>query len=248
MPHQAQGLRRLFSSRGTRVVSVLAGPTAADEGEFVQALANRLSREDGRPVWLVDAVAGRIADRLGCRPLLPWRADLPLSRQVIRAGACGLIYAPGVLAGDAALARAAGDSRACGFLLFDGGRFTTTGAPLDRFTPQTLVALLGKRDAEAGYALAKALAATPSPSRLLFLGETADRAAQAARHFLNQAAEGCQARAEVCQIDNRRPETSSNTLTIEPNLTWVVSRIMQNDQPKVAHGGCSNSAEEVYQR
>lgn len=248
MPHQAQGLRRLFSSQDTRVVSVLAGPTAADEGEFVQALANRLSREDGRPVWLVDAVAGRIADRLGCRPLLPWRADLPLSRQVIRAGACGLIHAPGVLAGDAALARAAGDSRACGFLLFDGGRFTTTGAPLDRFMPQTLVVLLGKRDAEAGYALAKALAATPLPSRLLFLGETADRAAQAARHFLNQAAEGCQARAEVCQIDNRRPETSSNTLTIEPNLTWVVSRIMQNDQPKVAHGGCSNSAEEVYQR
>lgn len=246
MPHQALGLQQLFSGRAARIVSVLAGPSAADGGEFALAMASRLARNAG-PVWLVDNAAGGIAEKLGCRPLLPWRANLPLQQQVIGAGACGLIHAPGIEAGDAALSAAAVDSRGCGYLVFAGGRFSSEQAPLEPRTLQTLVILLGNRDAEAGYALVKALAAARSPARVLLLGEVAGRIAQAAGHFLGHALESRQTAGDVCQIGNRRPETSSNTLTIEPNLTWVVSRIMQNDQPKVAHGGSSKRAEEVYQ-
>jgi hypothetical protein len=245
--HQAQGLQRMFSGRAVHLLSVLAGPSAPASDEFVLALAGGLSRH-GQPVWLVETDAGRISERLGCRPLLPWRASQPLQQQVIRAGVYGLIHAPGIPAGDAALANAALESGGCNHLLFDGGRFSQAEAQLDPATAQTLVVLLGKQDAEAGYALIKALEATGSRARVLLLGEVAERVAQTARRFLHRVVESCQTGAGVCQIGNRRTETSSNTLTIEPNLTWVVSRIMQNDQPKVAYGGCGNSAEEVYER
>jgi hypothetical protein len=245
--HQAQGLQRMFSGRAVRMLSVLSGPSAPDSHGFVLALADELSRRN-RPVWLVETDAGRISQQLGCRPLLPWRASQPLQQQVIRAGGYGLIHAPGIPAGDAALANAALESHGCDHLLFDGGRFSQAEAPLDPGTTQTLVVLLGKQDAEAGYALIKALEAAHSCVRVLLLGEVAERIAQTARRFLHRAVESRQARAEVCQIGNRRTETSSNTLTIESNLTWVVSRIMQNDQPKVAHGGSGKGAEEVYER
>lgn len=246
MQHQALGLQQLFSGQGARLVSVLAGPSAPDRRGFVLALAAELARR-GQPLWLVETEAGGISAKLGCRPLLPWRASLPLQQQVIRAGAYGLIHAPGIPAGDAALANAAMNGRDCGLLLFDGGRFSQAQAPLDPVTAQTVLVLLGKRDAEAGYALIKAMAAARSPARVLLLGETAGRVAQAAGFFLRQAVECRQTDAGVCQIGNIKPETSSNTLTIESNLTWVVSRIMQKDQLKVAHGGCGEGAEEVFQ-
>ncbi len=245
MQHQAFGLQQLFSGHAMHMVSVLSGASAPDSSEFVLALAAELARHDRR-VWLVETEGGRISNKLGCRPLLPWRANLPLQQQVIRAGAYWLIHAPGIPAGDAALANAALESRGGGHLLFDGGRFSQAQAPLDPATVQTLVILLGKQDAEAGYALLKALAAAQSPARVLLLGEVADRVAQAAGQFLNRGVESRQTEPDMCQIGNRKSETSSNTLTIESNLTWVVSRIMQKDQPKVAHGGCGEGAEEVY--
>lgn len=247
MQHQAQGLQRMFSGHAVHMASVLAGPTAPDGGEFFLALAAELAR-GGRPVWLVETQAGRISGALGCRPLLPWHAGLPLPQQVIHAGAYGLIHAPGIVAGDAVLAGAAIESRGCDHLLFDAGRFSGAAVPLDPETPQTLIVLLGRQDAEAGYALIKALRSAHSPMRVLLMGEVADRVAQAAQHFMGWGVESRQTEGELCQIDNRRPETSSNTLSIAPNLTWVVSRIMQNDQPKVAHGGSGEGAKEIYQR
>ena len=224
MRHQAQGLQQLFSGPAMRTVSVIAGPSAQNSREFVLALTAELAGEDRR-VWLVETVAGTISGKLGCRPLLPWRANQPLAQQVIRAGACGLIHAPGVVAGDAALARAAAAGRACDYLVFDGGRFSGGEAPLEPATAQTLVVLLGEGDAEAGYALAKALQASHSPARVLLAGDEADGVAQAARHFLKLAVESRQTAGALCQFGNTRPETSCNTLSFTSNLTWVVSRI-----------------------
>ena len=199
-------------------------------------------------MWVVDANAGKISEKLGCRPLLPWRASQPLQQQVIRTGAYGLIHAPGIVAGDAVLTGAALASPGCDCLLYDGGRFSLSQAPLDPVTAQTVVVLLGKLDAEAAYALVRQLRALQSPARVLLLGEAADWVAQCAWHFLDQTVESRQTAGSLCQIGNTKSETSSNTLTFAPNLTWVVSRIMQNDQPKVAHGGSGKGAEEVYKR
>ncbi len=225
MRHQARGLQQLFSGHAARTVSVLSGPSAPDSREFVLALAAKLAGE-ARRVWLVETVAGAISEQLGCRPLLPWRAGQPLQQQVIRAGAYGLIHAPGIRGGDTALAGAATASRHCDYLVFDGGRFSTGEAPLDPAAPQTVVVLLGRQDAEAGYALLKALQLSQSPARVLLLGAAADAVAQTARHFLNRVVESRQTAGPVCQIGNRMAETSSNTLTFAPNLTWLVSRIM----------------------
>jgi hypothetical protein len=235
--HQARGLQRIFSGQGPRLVSVLAGPSAPSSHEFVLALAAELSR-NARRVWLVDTGSDALSSRLGCRPLLPWRASQPLDDQVISAGAYGLLHAPGCLAGDVAFASAAASCRSCDFLLVDGGRFGLTHAPLDPASAQTLIVLLGKHDAEAGYALAKALAAQHSPAQVLLLGEASNSVAQAVKYFDKQNLENLKSGPGLYQIDNNGMETSSNTLTIEANLRWVVSRIMQNDQPKVAHGGC----------
>jgi hypothetical protein len=245
--HQAQGLQQLFSGHAARVVSVLAGPSAPASHEFVLALAAELTGQAQR-VWLVERDAVVLSQALGCRPLLSWRASQPLEQQVIRAGAYGLIRAPGCMAGDPALANAARESRGCDCLLFDGGRFSPDEAALAPGSDQTVIVLLGNRDAEAGYALLKALKAANSPAHVLLMGEVADSVSQTLEHFMAQTAENRQTAGGLCQIDNKAPETSSNTLTIAPNLTWVVSRIMQNDQPKVAHGGCGKSAEEVYER
>lgn len=244
--HQAGGLRRLFSGEAMRIASVLAGPSAPPGQGFALALAAAWAKTERR-VWLVTAGAGEVAQALGYLPLRPWHAGLPLAPQIIHAGAYGVIHAPGALAGEAALADAAAQSRACDCLLFAARRFSASEAPLAPSTAQTLIVLLGKRDAEAGYALVKGLAASRSPARVLLLGEVAARVAQAARQFLNLELEARPMAAEVCQIGNRPAETSSNTLSVESNLTWVVSRIMQNDQPKVGYGGGSKRAEEVYE-
>jgi hypothetical protein len=247
MQHQAQGLQRLFSAHAARTVSVLAGPSAPTGHEFVLALAAELL-QCGQAIYLVDTGAGELSHKLGCRPLLAWQPNRPLGEQVIHAGAYGLLHAPGCLAGDRGLADAAAASRACDFLLFGGGRFSRSEAPLDAATPQTLVLLLGRQDAEAGYALLKALNVACSPARVLLLGEAAELVAQTAKKFPMQNLEHPKTAQGLYQNGNRREETSSNTLTFAPNLTWVVSRITQNDQPRVAHGGSGKSAEKVYKR
>lgn len=243
--HQAQGLQRLFSGQAAHVTSVLAGPSASDSREFVLALAAELVRA-ARRVWLVETVAGAISRTLGCQPLLPWRASQPLAQQIIHAGSFGLIHAPGVSAGDAVLSGAVEESGGCDHLLFDGGRFSPAEAPLDPATAQTLVILLGQADAEAGYVLVKGLKLSRSPARVLLVGEAADCVARAARHCMAAGLEIVPTGDNLCQIDNRKQETSCNTLTIEANLRWVVSRIMENEQPRVAHGSCGKGAEEVY--
>lgn len=242
--HQAQGLQRLFSGGAASLVSVLAGPGIADSDAFVLDLAAALVRR-GQRVWLAETETGKLAGRLGCRPLLPWQASRSLEEQMISAGDYGLLRAPRI-AGDPAFAQAVAGCHGCDVVLFDGGPFSPTEAPLDPVAPQTLVALLGKEDAEAGYALAKAL--RRSPARLLLLGEAAEAVAQAARYFMGENLECLKTGKDLCQIGNSRQETSSNTLTIAPNLTWVVSRIMQNDQSRVAHGGSGGKgAQKDYQ-
>jgi len=245
--HQAQGLHRMFRAHATHLVSVLAAPSAPASNAFTLALAAELSRQGWR-VWLVEREPGAISQALGCRPLLPWRASLPLVQQVILAGDYGLIHAPGGMAGDATLAAAARESRGCDFLLFDGGRFSQEEAPLDPRMAQSVIVLLGVHDAEAGYALVKALQAARSPARLVLMGDAAESISRTHAHFTKRPMDGSPTAGIVCQIGNTRPETSSDTLTIAPNLTSVVSRIMQNDQPKVAHGGSGKGAEEVYER
>jgi hypothetical protein len=245
--HQAQGLQRLFSGQAARLVSVLAGPSAPDTHTFVLNLAAALAERSQR-VWLVETELGTLSDSLGCHPLLPWQASRSLEEQLIRADNCGLLHAPGCLAGDATFAGAVAACRDCDVVLFDGGRFSLAQAPLNPCTAQTLVVLLGRQDLEAGYALVKGLQAAHSPARLLLIGEAAELVAQAASHFMGSPVEGMKTGPGLCQIGNSWQETSSNTLTIGPNLIWVVSRITQNDQPKVAHGGCGEGAEEVNQR
>lgn len=244
--HQAQGLQRLFSShRSPRIVSVLATPHASDSHEFVLGLADALVRSDQR-VWLVESEVGKLSAKLGCRPLLPWQDGRPLDAQVVTAGRHGLLHAPGCMAGDAAIVAAIQACHNCDFLLFDGGRFSLAEAALEPATAQTIVILLDKEDAETAYALIKALKANLSPARVLLIGETADRLAQMVRQFMNEEAEYPKTGGNLSQISNKRQETSSNTLTFDPNLMWVVSRITKNDQPKVAHGGFGKSAKEVW--
>lgn len=243
MRHQAQGLQQLFSGHSARPVSVLAAPSAPHSHDFVLGMAAELTRR-GQRVRLVETGTGELSARLGCRPLLPWQAGRPLEEQLISAGNYGLLHAPGRMAGDAALVAAA--SRNCDYLLFDGGRFSPAAVPLDPATAQMLVILLGQADAEAGYALVKGLKISCPPARLLLVGEAAGSVARAAGHFMDVALEIALTGDDLCQIGNRKQETSSNTLTIEANLRWVVSRITENDQPKVAHGSCGKGAEEVY--
>lgn len=243
MSHQAQGLQQLFSGHAAKAVSVLAAPSAPSSHDFVLGMAAELVRH-GRRVRLIETGAGELSARLGCRPLLPWQAARPLEEQLISAGDYGLLHAPGRVAGDAALVAAAG--RNCDYLLFDGGRFSSAAAPLDPATAQTLVILLGQADAEAGYALIKGLKMAHADARVLLAGEAADSVARAAGHFMGETLEIALTGDDLCQIGNRKQETSSNTLTIEANLRWVVSRITENDQPKVAHGSCGKGAEEVY--
>ncbi len=245
--HQAQGLQRMFSGHAASLVSVLAGPSAPDSQAFILSLAAGLSAR-GQRVCLVETMPGKLSDSLGCRPLMPWQPGRTLDERKINAGGFGLLHAPGCMAGDAALADAAASSRNCDCVLFDGGRFSTTEVALEPATVQTLVLLLGERDAEAGYALVKALKATGSPARLLLMGETANSVAQAAKYFMQENLESRKIEADVCQIGNSKKETSSNTLTLASNLAWVVARITQNDQPKVAHGSSGKGAEEVYKR
>jgi hypothetical protein len=246
MQNQAQGLQRLFSAHAAKLVSVLAGPSAMSGQDFLLALAAELAGR-GQRVLLVETVRGELSSKLGCRPLLPWRTSQPLDEQVISAGAYGLLYAPGCKSGDATFMSAAATSRNCDYLLFDGGRFSLREAPLVPLAQQTLVLWLGEGDAEAGYALVKALKAAQSPASILLAGdaEAANAVAQTAHQFLKHTQEQVKTGAGLYHIGNNDQETSSNTLTIGANLTWVVSRITQNDQPKVAHGGCGKGAKEV---
>lgn len=247
MQHQAHGLQQLFSGQGAVIVSVLAGPSATPSHEFVLELAAALSHEDYR-LLLVETGAGKLCAAAGCRPLKPWQVGRPLKEQIVQAGSYGLLHAPEVMAGDASLINAVKAQGQCDFVLFDGGRFSKTAAPLEPSAEQFLIVLLGKEDAEAGYALVKALNTEASPARVLLVGGPGDRVAQTASFFLNRPRESAKSSPLLSQNDNSRAETSSNTLSFGPNLTWVVSRIIQNDQPKVAHGGSSNSAEKVYDR
>ena len=245
--HQAQGLQRLFSSEAaSRLVSVLATPNAPDSSDFVLALADALTRFDER-VCLVDTRSGHLSTRLGCRPLLPWQSSRAIESQIVAAGGHGLLFAPGCMAGEASIAAVA---KTCGnfdIFLFDGGCFTLNEVPLEPATTQFLIVLLGKGDAEMAYALLKALKVLRSPVQVLLLGEQAEHLAQMAKNFLNETVASLNTGDDLCHIRNKIQETSSNTLTIVPNLSWVVSRIMENDNPKVAHGGIGKSAKEVQQ-
>lgn len=233
----------MFSGRAASVVSVISGPSAPESHPFALSLGLELPRVAGR-LWLVES--GAIARALGCQPLLPWRATQPLERQVIRTGeGLGLIHAPRCMAGDAGLVQAAMASRGCDVLLFDGGRFSLTEAPIDSSTVQTLVVLLGSLDAEAGYALLKALATAESPARVLLMGKAAAHVAQAACRFMRRRVECSPIEPGLCQIDNNPPETSSNTLSATANLKWVLSKISQNYQSRTAHGGGSKGAKKV---
>lgn len=243
--HQARGLQQLFADRALRVASVLAGPNAPDGLELVLRLAADLNRAGWR-VWLVDD--GRIARRLGCRPLLPWRPGQPPARSLVRAGAHALIHAPGVPAGDAALTAAVAASRACDVLLFDGGRFDPDAAPLDAAGAQTLALLLGEGDAAAAYALLKGLKIQDSPARVLLLGAAAHAVSETARRFFGWAPENHDLAGDLWHIGNKRIETSSKTLTIASNSAWLVSRITQNIQAGMEYGGSGEGAEEVEQR
>ena len=241
---QARGLQQMFSGRAVSVVSVVSGPSAPDSHPFVLALARELSRDGGR-VWLA-ASSAAIARELGCRPLLPWRAGLPLAPQIISTGqGYGLIHAPQGMAGDTALSGAVNDARSCDFLLFDGGRFSLGEAPIDAAANQVLVILLGCQDGESGYALVKALRQSQSPARVLLVGEAADSIGQTAAQFLGWRVESRQVEAGLCQIGNKSPVTSSNTLSAMTNLRWVLSRISQNYHSRAAHGGGSEGAKKV---
>ncbi len=245
--HQAQGLQRLFSTEAApRLVSVLATPNGPDTSEFVTALAETLVKQE-RQTWVVDSGAGNLSARLGCRPLLSFKQNRTLDSQVVRTGSFGLLNAVSCMAGDISIAEAAKSCRNCDFIIFDGGRFTLTEAPLEPSTKQHVIVLLGRNDAEAAYALIKAIKETNSPARLLLLGEGTARLAQVINKYLKADIPALNLDTSLYQISNKPKETSSNTLTIVPNLGWVVSRITENDQPKVAHGGIGNSAKEVEQ-
>lgn len=238
----------MFSGHATGVVSVVSGPSAPDSHRFVLALGAELAREAGR-VWLVESVSGAVAQALGCQPLLPWRASVPLERQLIQTGGgLGLIHAPGCMAGDATLASAVTAAHGCSFLLFDGGRFSSGAAPIDPSTAQILIVLLGRQDAEAGYALVRALRELQSPARVLLIGDIAGCVSQAASRFMGWTLENCRIEADLCQIGNTPYVASSNTLNVSSSLKWVLSRISQNYHSGTAHGGGSKRAKEVCRR
>lgn len=247
MQHQAQGLQRQFAGHAAGIVSVLAGPSALPSHEVVLALADELARNAQR-VWLVGSAGSELAASAGCRPLLSWRTGRPAGEQLIKMGRYALLHAPHVLAGEKALVREVTAGRDCDCLLFDGGRFVPEHAPIEPSTLQTLVVLLGKDDAEPAYALIKALHLQRSPASVVLLGEAAFRVAQTATNFLGATLESQKSKAGLYQNGNKQPETSSITLSIAPNLAWVVSRIMQNDQHKVAHGGIGKGAEQINER
>ncbi len=223
----------------------MAAPRAPDSDAFVLSLADALSKSDQR-VWLVETGTEKLTDRLGCRPLLPCQTSRPLETQVIDTGSHGLLYAPRCMAGDASIASAAKSCSSFDVLLFDGGRFSLTEAAVEPATEQFIVVLFVKEDAETVFALMKTLNRLRSPARVMLIGEGAAHLAQSARQFGFRNVDFPKIDGGLSQINNTKQETSSNTLTIVPNLGWVVSRITENNQSKVAHGGFGESAKESY--
>jgi hypothetical protein len=246
--HQAAGLTRLFSGMPVPLtsISVLASPHGPETGAWALCLANALSALQSR-VCLVETRSASLSVALGCRPMRGWQPDRSLDEQIIHAHGRHLLSAPGCMAGDLEIAAAVSASGCYDFLVFDGGKLTHQQAAISPETPQTLVILMDGQDVEAVYALHKALRLAHSPARTLILGEGSDSVAQLARHFLNQNLDFCKNLHNMSPNSNNQSQTSSNTLTINSNLTWIVSRIQPKNQKRVANGGAGKSSEEIRQ-
>lgn len=246
--HQAAGLTRLFSGLPTSVntVSVLSAPHGADSSGLVLDLADALSANHER-VCVVQTGFSKLSVEMGCRPMRGWQRDRLLDEQIIHASGYHLLHAPDSMAGDAEIIEAVSACGSYDFLLFDGGRFTRDEAQINPQAAQILVILMGRQDVETVYALHKGLHLMHSPAEMLLLGEESDRIAQLLCRSQNQRPDTCKMSLGVYRNSNNQTETSSNTLTINPNLSWIVSRIRLKNHKRVANGGIGKSSEEVSQ-
>lgn len=246
--NQATGLARLFSGSSVTVntTSVLSAPHGGDSAALVLALADALSAQHGR-VCLVQARYSKLSVALGCRPMHGWQSDRLLDEQIIHVGGYHLLHAPDCMAGDAEIIGAAAKCGRYDFLLFDGGRFTRDEVQINPQAQQILVILMGVQDVETIYALHKGLCLAHSPTELLLLGERAEQLSQLLQHQPDTELGNVKIVTNLYQNDNNQIVTSSNTLTISSNLSWIVSRIQSNNYKRMTNGGVGKSSEEFHQ-
>lgn len=246
--NQATGLARLFSGLPASIntTSVLSAPHGGDTSKLVLGLADALSAHHGR-VCLVQARYSKLSAALGCRPIHSWQCDRLLDDQIIHVSGYHLLHAPDCMAGDAEIVGAVAKCGRYDFLLFDGGRFTRDEAQINPQAPQMLAILMGKQDVETVYALHKGLCLARSPAELLLLGEEGEQVAQLSQRLPDARLGNCKISTNLYRNGNNQIETSSDTLTINPNLSWIVSRIQSKNYKRVANGGVGKSPEEINQ-
>ncbi len=247
--NQATGLARLFSGLPTSIntTSVLSAPHGGDGSELVLGLADALSAHHGR-VCLVQARYSRLSAALGCRPMHGWQCERLLDEQIIHISGYHLLHAPDCMAGDAGIIAAVAKCGSYDFLLFDGGRFTRDAAQINPQAPQMLAILMAKQDMESVYALYKGLYLARSPAEVLLLGEGGEQVAQLSRRWPDTRLGNCKISTNLYRNGNNQIETSSDTLTINPNLSWIVSKIQSKNDKRMANGGAGKSSEEINQR
>ena len=248
MANQATGLARLFSGLPASVntTSVLSAPHGGDSSKLVLGLADALSAHHGR-VCLVQARYSKLSVALGCRPMHSWQCDRLLDEQIIHVSGYHLLHAPDCMAGDAEIIGAVAKCGRYDFLLFDGGRFTRDEAQVNPQAQQTLVILMGRQDVETVYALFKGLCLESSPTEMLLLGEGGEHLTQLSQRLPDTRLGNCKISTNLYRNGNNQTETSSNTLTINPNLSWIVSRIQSKNDKRMANGGVGKSSEEINQ-
>lgn len=221
--HQASGLVRL-RERGALlpVVSVLSAAGARKWQAVGGALAGELRRAGARLLRVEPTLAAG-----ACRPLFAWDPQRPLRQQVMLTAGEMRLYAPNSAGGDARLVAAAADLRAeIDWLIFIGLHYTREAAALDPATPQHTVVLIDAGDEEAAYALVKAAAGQSGGIAWILAGVGAQRVAHAAARFLGLRVARADAGEEVWHACDARMQTSCNTLSGYPSLSWHVARIV----------------------
>lgn len=245
---QAAGLAKLFAGTSSAIntVSVLSAPGGADSHKWALALADALTACNEK-VCLVQAHHSTLSVTMGYRPMRRWQMERTLDSQLLHAGAYPLLYAPDSMAGDAKIIDAVAKNGRHDFLLFDGGRFSRSEAQINPHAVQTLVVLTGEQDVETAYALCKGLDFLGSPAELFFVGGACRQLAQLISRWQEQNLGECKIQVHLCRNNNNQPETSSDTLTINPNLSWIVSRIRTKNHKRVANGGVGKGAQQIDQ-
>lgn len=129
-------------------------------------------------------------------------------------------------------------------VIFGGDYWQETEVALDTGVSQTLILLMSEQQADTGYALMKGLHEIPAPLEILLAGKGAHRVAQAAFHFLKMPFSAADTLEQVWHIRHAAAQTSSNTLSVSPDLPLYVARILNRRDREAS---IKNHARKQYQ-